>query len=258
MNSSLHQQSQSLVAMLAAQCTTGYGFGSMSPSIYDTAWLSMVEKKGTWLFPECFEFILAHQLPGGAWDSYASPVDGILNTAAALLVLKRRLKRFPSHPDWFSRSHRAEVALRQMLDGWNVNSSDQVGFEMLVIQLLSLLENEGIMLHFPQLNVLRSLKDAKLAKLPPECVYEAPSTLYHSLEALIGHIDFDRVRCWRDANGSMMGSPSSTATYLMHASVWDDEAEAYLRKVLKYSTGRGNGSVPCAWPTSVFEISWVS
>jgi hypothetical protein len=53
----------------------------------------------------------------------------------------------------------------------------------------------------------------------------------------------------------MMGSPSSTAAYLMHASVWDDEAEAYLRKVLKYSAGRGNGSVPCAWPTSVFEVS---
>jgi hypothetical protein len=52
-----------------------------------------------------------------------------------------------------------------------------------------------------------------------------------------------------------MGSPSSTAAYLMHASVWDDEAEAYLRKILKYSAGRANGSVPCAWPTSVFEVS---
>jgi hypothetical protein len=127
MSSLLHQQSQSLIAMLTAQCTTGYGFGSMSPSIYDTAWLSMVEKKGTWLFPECFDFILAHQLPCGAWDSYASPVDGILNTAAALLVLKRRLNRFHNHPDWLPRSHRAEAALGKMLDSWDVNSSDQVG-----------------------------------------------------------------------------------------------------------------------------------
>jgi hypothetical protein len=111
-------------------------------------------------------------------------------------VLKKRLKKFPDHPDWLHRNHRAEAALRQMLDSWDVNSSDQVGFEMLVVQHLSLLEDEGIMLHFPQLNALRSLRNAKLAKLPPECVYKAPSTLHHSLEALIGHINFDRLRRW--------------------------------------------------------------
>lgn len=144
-----------------------------------------------------------------------------------------------------------------MLSNWDTDSSDQVGFEMLITQHISLLQEEGIELSFPQKNSLQALRDAKLSKLPPSSVYSAPSTLYHSLEALIGHVDFDNLRRWRGSDGSMMGSPSSTAAYLMHISTWDDQAETYLKTVLKYGAGQGNGSVPCAWPTSIFEVTWV-
>ncbi|KAK0631021.1 hypothetical protein B0T17DRAFT_637782 [Bombardia bombarda] len=270
MDSSPHQQAHTLIEKLAVQCISpAYGgFGSMTPTIYDTAWLSMVRKTNTtepqdqepsWLFPESFDFLLAHQAPSGSWASYASPIDGILNTAAALLSLKKRLKLCPENMDLIHRSHRAEQALRDMLnsDDWDADSIDQVGFEMLIIQHLSLLKEEGVTIDFPQLGFLRTLRDAKLAKLPPSSVYKTPSTLYHSLEALIGHIDFDQVRRWRDPNGSMMGSPSSTAAYLMHASGWDDEAETYLSNVLAYGAGRGDGSVPSAWPTTTFETTWV-
>ncbi|KAI1206322.1 uncharacterized protein F4807DRAFT_463811 [Annulohypoxylon truncatum] len=257
----VHDQIQSLITKLSVQCSANHGFGFMSPSIYDTAWVSMVRKPNNagedeWLFPECFEFILASQLPSGAWESYASHVDGILNTSASLLALRKRLEICPGNLDWETRSKRAEIALRELLDKWDADLSDQVGFEMLIIQLVSLLEGRGIVLEFPQLNALKILRNAKLKRLPLSSVCNAPSTLYHCLEGLIGHIDFEQVRHRRDANGSMMGSPSSTAAYLMHSSVWDDEAEAYLRNVLKYGTGNGNGSVPSAWPTRIFETTW--
>ncbi|KAL2020340.1 hypothetical protein VTK56DRAFT_8568 [Thermocarpiscus australiensis] len=42
----------------------------------------------------------------------------------------------------------------------------------------------------------------------------------------------------------------------MNSSVWDDEAEAYLRRVLTQVKGVGRGGVPCAWPTTIFEVSW--
>lgn len=77
----------------------------MSASVYDTAWLSMVQKPGidgitgTWLFPECFEFIIEQQLPSGGWESDATTVDGILNTAAALLSLKKRERTQPGQHD---------------------------------------------------------------------------------------------------------------------------------------------------------------
>lgn len=264
MDTSVDAQIQSLIASLSAQCSAGHGFGSMSPSIYDTAWVSMVRNPHTssigsdiWLFSECFDFILTHQLASGAWESNASPIDGILNTAAALLALKAHLEACPRDPDLEVRSQRAEKALREMLGNWEAGSSDQVGFEMLILQHVSLLRAKGIMLDFPQLNTLRPLRRAKLEKLPLASIYDAPSTLYHCLEGLIGHIDFDQVRCRRDANGSMMSSPSSTAAYLMNTSAWDNEAEAYLRNALKYGSGRGNGSLPSAWPTGIFEASWV-
>ncbi|RYP09462.1 hypothetical protein DL764_001287 [Monosporascus ibericus] len=263
MNASLQDQSHALLATLAAQCSAGQGFGSMSASVYDTAWLSMVRKAansrtaGTWLFPECFEFILAQQLPSGAWESYSTPVDGILNTAAALLSLKKHIQTQPEHDDWLIRSHKAEMALKQMLYEWDMQSADQVGFEILIISLLDLLQQEGVSIDFPQLGALRAIRSAKLAKLPPSTLYQAPSTLYHSLEAFIGYIDFDRVHCWREANGSMMGSPASTAAYLMNSSIWDEEAEGYLRNVLHRANGFGHGGVPCAWPTTIFEVSWV-
>lgn len=144
-----------------------------------------------------------------------------------------------------------------MLQDWDVLSSDQVGFELLVVQHLRLLRQQGIEIDFPQLNQLKELYDGKMAKLPIRGIEEAPSTLYHSLEALVGHIDFDRVRRWLEPNGSMLGSPSSTAAYLMNISTWDDRAEEYLAAAIRYGTGDRDGGVPSAWPTTIFDITWV-
>ncbi|RYP78945.1 hypothetical protein DL769_003110 [Monosporascus sp. CRB-8-3] len=254
--------SQALIKWLALQCSSNSSFGSMSPSIYDTAWLSMLQKPGDpkhWLFPECFDYVLKTQLPDGGWPAYASIVDGILNTAAALLAIRKHLAVGHGHKtsDLKEISSRAEDALRELLRRWDVSSCDQVGFELLVATHLRLLSSEGVVLDFSQLAQLQALRDAKLAKLPASSVYGEPSTLYHSLEGLIGHIDFDQIGQWREPNGSMMASPSSTAAYLMHASNWDALAEAYLRDVLRNSSGQGGGGVPCAWPTSIFELSWV-
>ncbi|KAM0195926.1 hypothetical protein ACHAPC_000416 [Botrytis cinerea] len=264
-----HKQARALLAELAAKCNLGSrkGFGSMSSSLYDTAWLSMVQSPKTesgndvasmWLFPECFDFVLAQQLPSGAWESYATPVDGILNTAAALLSLIQHLKVQPDSHDWRLRSQKAQVALKKLLNEWDMHSTDQVGQEILIISLLSLLENEGVSIEFSQLSALRAVRDAKLTKIPPSTIYKIKSTLYHSLEAFIGHINFDNVSQWREGNGSLMNSPArATAAYLMNASTWDDQAECYLRDVVNRDSGVHGGSVPCAWPTTIFEISWV-
>ncbi|KAK6073243.1 hypothetical protein SCUP234_08841 [Seiridium cupressi] len=242
-SSSWHHQGNALFAALAAQCSFGKGkeVGSMSSYLYDTAWLSMVQKPAktgfgiyvatTWLFPECFEFVLARQLPSEAWESYTTPVDGILNTAAALLSLIKHLKIQPDNQDWLLRSRKAKAALEDILRGWDMYSTDQVGQEILIISLLGLLEKEEIFIEFPQLSALRAVRDAKLAKIPSSTVYKIRSTSYHSLEAFIGYIDFDKVGQWQEANGSFMDSPATTAAYLMNSSSWDDKAESYLKDV---------------------------
>ncbi|KAI1330892.1 hypothetical protein F5Y16DRAFT_395857 [Xylariaceae sp. FL0255] len=253
-----------LIQKLATQIQVGCALGSMSPSIYDTAWLSMIRKSGVhggpeeWLFPECFDYILLQQSPSGAWESYATPVDGILNTAAALLSLKGRLKVEPGHGEWVIRSKKAEESLKQLLSSWDIYSTDQVGFELLVITHLELLEQHDVCIKLPHIDILHEMRKAKLAKIPLPMIYRSPSTLHHSLEAFIGHIDFDRIRPLQDANGSMMGSPASTAAYLMNSSDWDDKAETYLRNVVtRNEHGYSQGGVPSAWPTPLFELSWI-
>ncbi|KAL1863004.1 hypothetical protein Daus18300_008160 [Diaporthe australafricana] len=42
----------------------------------------------------------------------------------------------------------------------------------------------------------------------------------------------------------------------MHASEWDQDAERYLRTVLRQGTSQSKSCVPCAWPTTLFEVSW--
>ncbi|KAK7966227.1 uncharacterized protein PG986_000504 [Apiospora aurea] len=185
----------------------------------------------------------------------ASPADGILNTAAGLLALRRHLEVGPTQDDWEIRSRKAALALQQMLEQWDVLGSDQVGFEMLMVQHLSLLQLAGVELVFRQQKELQAIYDAKRKVLSMSSLYEAPSTMLHSLEAFIGHAEFDRLRGFQDENGSMMGSPSSTAAYLMHVSSWDDDSELYLRNVV-YRGVPHDGGVPSAWPTTVFEASW--
>lgn len=63
-------------------------FGTFSTAIYDTAWLSMVHRNIEghvfWCFPESFEYLFQYQRDDEMWDTYTSPIDGLLNTVAGL------------------------------------------------------------------------------------------------------------------------------------------------------------------------------
>jgi hypothetical protein len=59
-------------------------------------------------------------------------------------------------------------------------------------------------------------------------------------------------------DGSMMGSPSSTAAYLMNVSQWDDAAERYLRDAIENGNRLYEGMVTNVFPISTFEFAWVS
>lgn len=262
----LHTEAALLVERLAKSVTVGPSLGLMSVSIYDTAWVSMISKvqngQRQWLFPESFAVILDSQRTHGGWDPQASAVDSILNTMSALLAMLWHKKEdlqdtLNSATDIQSRIDKAITRLAEQLNTWEVKASDQVGFEVLIPSLLDVLAREKIVFDFPGSALLSSLRAQKLLHFTPELLYgPSQTTLVHSLEAMIGVIDFDKVRHHK-IDGSMMASPSSTAAYLMFASAWDDDAEAYLRKVAKCGQGDSSGGFPSAFPTSVFEVSWV-
>ena len=54
-----------------------------------------------------------------------------------------------------------------------------------------------------------------------------------------------------------MASPALTTAYLMHSSIWDDEAELCIRKVLDEGEGEGSGGLPSVFPIPIFEATWV-
>lgn len=211
------------------------------------------------LFPECFTFIVENQEECGIWSSYASPIDGILNSLASLLSLSKYMRTIPISEKEGGRLRlrieNAKSALFPIFQKWDVAATVHVGFEILVPALLEQLEQYEVVFDFPQKNYLMTLNAKKMKKFSPSLLYaNKQTTLLHSLEAFVGKIEFDRVR-HQLINGSMFGSPSSTAAYLIHCSEWDETAEAYLMLVFEKATPRGG--MPSAYPTTVFESSWV-
>ncbi|QDS74818.1 hypothetical protein FKW77_002408 [Venturia effusa] len=264
-SNSLADEAVLLIHQLANHDDSIYGLGSMTCAIYDTAWVAMVSKetdgKSSWLFPESFIYLLEHQSDNGSWESYGAQVDGIMNSLAALLALKRHQKQPELSLDILpydieARVQRAITSIADQLQAWDVESTMHVGFEYLVPALLTMLEAEEVYFRFAGRDRLMAINHKKMARFRPAMLYgEQKITALHSLEAFIGLIDFDRVQHHKTF-GSMMASPSSTAAYLMSASEWDMESEAYLRHVVKFGHGGSSGGVPSAFPSSYFEKTW--
>lgn len=241
--------------------------GLMSPAVYDTAWVSMVAKDTIdgriWLFPECFRWVLKAQQLDGGWPAYAADIDGILNTGAALLsILKHlgspyQLASEYSTDDLHTRVASGTDSLSKLLKSWDVAKADHVGFEILVPMILMQLEEQGITFSFPGQELLSSMNVAKLSKFKPEYLYKPISTtVLHSLEALVGKIDYDRLRHHK-IFGAYMASPSSTAAVLIYGKQWDQESADYLRWAMAEGAGRGSGGMPSAFPSTYFEVTWV-
>nr|UOW59923.1 SonA [Paraconiothyrium archidendri] len=245
-----------------------HGLGAMSVAAYDTAWVSLVTKtidgRKQWLFPESFQHLLATQSHQGGWalDSGAQ-IDGILNTAGPLLALKRYvaepLQLQHNAQVLAGRIEKATVSLRSQLADWDVSTTNHVGFEIIVPAMLDLLEKEdpSLVFDFEAKETLLKIYNAKMSRFRPEALYGPTRlTALHSLESFIGKIDFDKVKHHK-VRGSLMGSPSSTAAYLLNASQWDDESEAYLRHVIQFAAGQSSGGVPSAFPSTHFECTWI-
>jgi hypothetical protein len=261
----------SLIQSAWQECDIDHGAGFMSSAVYDTAWISMVLKKSVgetiWLFPQSFDHLIATQSEDGSWavTTTSCPIDGILGTATSLLSLQAHyaepLNTQASALDGIQeRIRRATLSLNFQLSHWDVAATTHVGFEFIVPALLKILRHEKnlIIPEFAGETVLAQINTAKMSCFRPESLYgRKPSTVLHSLEAFVGTVDFGKLSHHK-VNGSMMGSPASTAAYLMHVSDWDQEAEAYLCHVVQAGAGKGCGAVPSAFPSMFFEYTWVS
>ena len=262
----LDGKAAALIREAAEQCNQPTGFNSMSPTIYDTAWVAMVSKTvhedTQWLFPGCFDFLLNRQMADGGWGASTTEEDGILNTMAAMLALKLHADAphysgCPLPKDIEARISKADAYLQQKLKEWKVEESGNIGFEILIPTHLGLLDKQGFTYQLPGREALMNLNREKLAKFNPEILYGTRKTsLIHSLEAFVGIIDFDKVSHHR-RGGSMMGSPSSTAAFLMYSSSWYNDTEEFLSTVAAVAQGTASGGIPTVFPATTFMLCWV-
>ncbi|KAB8259519.1 terpenoid cyclases/protein prenyltransferase alpha-alpha toroid [Aspergillus pseudonomiae] len=244
---------------------SSYGLGTMSGNIYDTAWIAMVRKpiqgKSVWAFPVAFKALLEQQNQCGSWGGTSSKLDSITSTLAGLLALQRHTGDACeiSPQDLTSRILKAKEFLKTALEGLNdllLNCILPVGLELRIPALLDLLEAEGHIFHFDR-TYLTKVQLKKLSKINLDTIFSGPqSSLLHSLEALVGKIDFKGLARYK-VLGSMLASPSATAAYLMYNPVWDDEAEEYIQCAISNGAGHGSGLVAAGYPTTVFEWAWV-
>ena len=264
-NYAVHRQASALVQYVTKAVGNTYDFGNLTSSVYDTAWVSMVRKQNSpvpcLLFPECFQYVLDKQLVSGGWETCGSDIDGIMNTLGGLLAFKRNADipcQF-SKEEIDKRAGNAIAYLAERLESWDVSSCDYVGFEILIPSMLAFLEQDGVFFDFPGKELLMNLNQKKLSKIPPSVWSgKIQTTITHSLEAFIGKVDFGGLR-QQLIHGSMCSSPSATAAYLMFSSEWDEDAAKYLRQVVASRQPEGGGiGVPGMYPTTGFEVLWVS
>jgi hypothetical protein len=243
------------------------GVCSMSGSIYDTAWVSMVSKpvegEITWLFPSSFQCICDTQGESGGWEG-GEAIDEIVNTMACLLAMKKHhkmeisddLETIDGMTELERKIDKARDFLVSRFEDLNNSTTEGVAFEILIPSMLDLLEQEGVQLRFPNSEELRQRNQSRMSKINFSALYKYPSAILHSLESFIGAIDFDRMSQHLQ-DGGMMASPSSTAAYLMNVSEWDDNAERYLRDAVENGRRIDEGMVTNVFPISTFEFSWV-
>ncbi|KAF7191955.1 Ent-kaur-16-ene synthase, partial [Pseudocercospora fuligena] len=267
----LSEMAASLLSRAAASIDPKYGFSTASCQIYDTAWVAMVTKtvegNKNWLFPNSFHHLMSAQDMDGSWGKdEASQAAGILDTASALLCLMMHLREPLQIIEYSENEQRKAIeaaieSLRAQLAVWSdVAEANHIGIELIVPALLRYLKQEDprLCFDFPCVSALEQMSSKKLENSKLEGLYGPRTTpVIYSLEALIGSIDFDRVSHQLFRNGSMWTSPASTAAYLMRASAWNDEAEAYLRHVMEHGQGHGGGAVPGTFPTHLFELNWI-
>ena len=257
-------RASTLIGQLINDHDPQYGVGSLSCSVYDTAWVAMVIKnvngQDQWLFPSSFEYLLNHQQHDGGWQTSSSDADGILNTLAALLAYCKYI-RYPLQltppEDLGLKKDRAIYFLETQFAKCDVESMVTAISQPLFSKLLQMLEKEDIHFSFPGKDSLVHQRGRKKPNQSLAALYGYASTaVAHHVESRVGEIDFDRISQHKIC-GSMMASPAATAAYLMNCTSWDDEAEAYLNHIVSIGDNTSAGGVPSKIPTTVFEVTHV-
>jgi len=265
----------------------GYGEVSMSP--YDTAWVAMIPSRKyketqqpqdfDLAFPQCFTWLLQAQDESGSWartgpGSIAPALAAVLALGSfrtrAAEFFDQKLANLGINKECFSSVYEKGIEfLRITLIGWNIEELDMTGFEIVIPSLLSALEKltPSVTFDFPDKTKLYNANQSKMKIIPIEAIFalaarRQPITIVHSLESFTN--TFDMSRCQNEGfqaiNGSYGSSPAATAAVLIAAQEWDEKAYAFLKKIIDNRPSHASkfGFVPTLCDVGIFETCWIS
>lgn len=227
------------------------GYGRMSSTAYDTAWVARMVPYDKELGRRALAWLRAHQLPDGTWGA-ASPAyyhDRLVCTLAALVALAEN-----NDPQDQARIQQAKSALqtvvRPLADG---ALAETIAAETILPTLLDEAEALGLVQRWDdhELQRLSRLRKLKIDKIP-QGIINRNLTLNFSSE-MTGKdaqhlLDIDNLQ---EANGSIGNSPSATAFYASQVRPGDPAALAYLRHNMN-----ADGGIPNVAPFDMFEVGW--
>ncbi|CAG8477139.1 8017_t:CDS:2 [Paraglomus occultum] len=269
--------------------TEWIGYGEISMSPYDTAWVAMIPSrkyKATQqpqdfelAFPQCFAWLLQAQDENGSWartgpGSIAPALAAVLALGSfrtrAAEFFEQKLANLGISKKLFSSVYEKGIEfLRITLNGWNIDELDMTGFEIVIPSLLSALEKltPPVTFDFPDQSRLYKENQRKLSIIPIEAIFalaarRQPITIVHSLESFTN--TFDMSKCQNEGfqaiNGSYGSSPAATAAVLIAAQEWDEKAYVFLKKIIDNRPSHASkfGYVPTLCDVGIFETCWIA
>jgi halimadienyl-diphosphate synthase len=223
----------------------------MSPSSYDTAWMSRVRSSanGRPRWPDLIDWLIEHQRVDGSWGGEIEYYhDRILCTLTATLALRE----YGGSEQAEKAIERAEYYLWHHLHLLPRDPFELVGFELIFPTLLG--EARSLGLDVPGHTCgYGATQAAKLRMIPPELLYSPKISTVYSLEFLGQSGDVEQLGRALASNGSLGNSPATTAYYL---SLSD---ETKLRPPLTYLQRLRDTRehIITVYPFRIFELSWV-
>ncbi|KAF0493917.1 Phyllocladan-16-alpha-ol synthase [Gigaspora margarita] len=260
----------------------GYGDISMSP--YDTAWVAMIPDKiykesksfkdFKLAFPQCFIWFFDNQDANGSWagNGAGSIAPGLAGLLALGLFQSRSGEYFETKLNdlgitierFTTIFEKARNFLQNTLNEWNIDDLDMTSFELTIPYHLSALAQleKPVVFNFPESQRLLQENRRKLGLIPLDTILSQQyTTITHSIEAFCEKINLSRIQnnAFQAINGSYGSSPAATASVLMHASKWDDKAFEFLKKTISHfpSYVKSHGLVPTLSDIGIFETIWV-
>ena len=235
-------------------------------SNYDTAWVSMVAKpingKQRWLFPSVFQHLIDQQQNDGGWKSARSYPDAVLDSLAALLAICRHLadpyEVNVAVEDLRIRKSRAIYFLetefcRINTHGLTLDQESKANFA----RILPLLQDQGVDLSLGREGICDHL-EPNLKTIRGHSYFEIGNydNMYFP-EAQAEEAVLDEVIA--EQASQISKSPFAiTAEHLINCSNWDENAEAYLSRLVLGESHRDGGSAPAAsFPSTASEISGI-